>query len=533
VNLEVVYSVRKNPELGTSLRTGPFSGSVLASTVEQVLDDPAAGTRTSDLAFYPSTLEPVGVLAAPVYQGDALVGVLATMYDSATLTRILTADGEWEDAGYPESSDTFLAGSDGTTRTDPRGYLENPVAFLDEVQATGGLTDDERAEIEARGTTVLTLHVDDETYHAGLDDDTDVVERTSLAGADVFSTVAPLTSEQVDWWTVAEMEVDVARSDVERFRELLIVGVAIFIVLLTFVAVFWANEIVRPIREISDRLARRGPSAAVQEPLRVPERSPIEFHRLAASFESMAASLRAQRDDVAAARAERLDLLRQMLPPAVAQRVAEGTIQSLEEVAQVTVGVAVVEGLSALVQIDSGDASRGLVDRLLAELDELAERNGVERVKVVGDAYFAACGHDRPYLDHAPRMVAFATDARDAIRDLGRATAGGLDLTVGIHTGPVTVGMTGGARLVYDVWGETVTAAHAIARRAENGQILVSGATKVLLPESIEVTAFDDAEAAGPETDDATGDDETGGDTTGGDVRGIWVIEAATVRGPA
>lgn len=518
-NLDVVYSVRKQPELGTSLNTGPFSGSVLATTVEQVMNDPAAGTQTSDMAFYPTMLTPVGVVASPVYEADVLVGVLATMYDSAPLTAILTADGEWEDAGYPETSDTFLSGTDGTTRSDPRGYVEDPAAFLDAVQDAGGLTDDERAQIEARGTTVLTLHVDDETFRSIRDDDEDVVVRRAVSGNEVFSTIAPLSSDQVPWFTVAEMDAMVARSDVERFREALIVGVAVFVVLLAFVAVFWANGIVRPIRDISDRLARRDRLDAEPQPLRVPERSPIEFHRLAASFESMAASLRAQRAEVAAARAERLDLLRQMLPPTVAQRVEDGNIQSLEEVPQVTVGVAVVVGLGALVEVDSGDASRALVDRLLAELDELAERHGIERVKVVGDAYFAACGHDRPYLDHAPRLVAFASDARDAVRELGATTPDGLDLTAGIHTGPVTVGMTGGARLVYDVWGETVTVAHAVVRRGSAGQILVTGTTKELLPDSVVVDPFDD-----------DGPQGVNGDAG---IFGVWQVETATVKGSA
>jgi class 3 adenylate cyclase len=464
-------------------------------------------------------LAPVGAVASPVYQDDVFVGVLATMYDSAPLTAILTADGEWEDAGYPETSDTYLAGPDGTTRSDPRGFVEDPVAFLDAVQAAGGLTDDERAQIEARGTTVLTLNVDDATFHASREDDSDVVIRQTVSGSDVFSTVAPLSSDQVPWWTIAEMDESSARSDVEQFRELLIVGVAIFVVLLAFVAVFWATGIVRPIREIGDRLARRDRLDAEPEALNVPDRSPIEFHRLAASFESMAASLRAQRAEVSAARVERLDLLRKMLPPAVAQRVEDGSIQALEEVPQVTVGVAVVVGLGALVEIESGDASRALVDRLLAELDDLAERHGIERVKVVGDAYFAACGHDRPYLDHAPRLVAFASDARDAIHELGATTPDGLDLTAGVHTGPVTVGMTGGARLVYDVWGETVTIAHAVVRRGRSGQILVTETTRQLLPDSIVVEPFDDGDPQ-----DVTGIDAT---------FGVWSVEAATVKGSA
>ena len=520
-NRTVVYSVKKNPDLGTSLETGPFSGTGLALSVDRVLNNPEAGTFTSDLGFYPTSLEPLGVIASPIMSDGKLLGVLAAMYDSTPLTSILTADGEWETAGYPETSDTYLGGFDDTTRSEPRGYVEDPELFLDQAEAAGGLTEDERLAIETRGTTVLTLRVDDSTVVANRDSTAEIAERKSITGADVFSTIGPLDESAGDdalpWLVVAEIDTSVANSDIDDFRELLIVGVAIFVAVLAFAAAYWAGGIVRPVRQISDRLvdARALGDRALDhepEPLDVPDRSPIEFHRLAHSFETMAASLRAQRASVAAARAERLGLLRRMLPPTVAQRIADGHVQALEEVPQVTVGVAVVEGMGALVQVGAEAASRDVVDRLLSELDELAEQHGVERVKLVGDAYFAACGHDRPYLDHAPRLVGFVSDARDAVREISTesGTNVGLDLTAGIHTGAVTVGMTGGARLVYDVWGGTVTVAHEIARRADHGEILVTESTKRLLPDTVEV-----------EHSTSNGDES------------VWSVEPATVKGPA
>jgi class 3 adenylate cyclase len=45
--------------------------------------------------------------------------------------------------------------------------------------------------------------------------------------------------------------------------------------------------------------------------------------------------------------------------------------------------------------------------------------------------------------------------------------------------------MTGGSRLLYDVWGDTVTAAHHLARRAGSGAIVLSDATHALLPDEV------------------------------------------------
>ena len=128
------------------------------------------------------------------------------------------------------------------------------------------------------------------------------------------------------------------------------------------------------------------------------------------------------------------------------------------------------------------------------QLDDIAVDHGLDRIKAVGDSYFAVCGHDRPYIDHAPRAVAFAERVAEAVRAAGRASSAPLEVTVGVNTGPVMVGMSGGARLVYDVWGPTVTTAHDLARSARPGDIVVTDATRARLPDDIEVTPW---EAAG------------------------------------
>ncbi len=521
-DLDVVYSVRKGPELGTSLAVGPFSGSVLADAASEVMTNPGEGTAMSDLSFTPTQLAPAGVIAAPVLAGDDVAGALVLMYDSDPFTAVLTADGEWAEAGYPASSDTYLVGEDGTTRSEPRGFLEDPVAFLDELEARGELTEEQRASIAARDTTVLTLRAPDELLRAEDDGDRSVVAHTGFTSADTLGTITPL-DRSVGWSIAAGMSSEEAHADLDDFRQVFAVGVAIFVALLAFAAVWWANRVVRPVRRISERLASRALEADhTVEPsphppgIDIPERSPIEFHQLANSFESMAGTLRAQRTEVLDARAERLRLLREMLPPTVAQRVSEGQLRSLDDVPSVTVGVATVEGLAGLVRPESSINGHRLVERLHAELDQTALAHGVERIKIVGDAYYAACGHDRPYLDHAPRLAAFAADARDAVRSIGAETGEELDLSVGVHTGPVTVGMTGGQRLVYDVWGPTVTIAHNLARVATPGQILVSAETRALLPADLEMSRF---------TMSADDDGDRALELSPG---GVWIVDDAS-----
>jgi class 3 adenylate cyclase len=51
-------------------------------------------------------------------------------------------------------------------------------------------------------------------------------------------------------------------------------------------------------------------------------------------------------------------------------------------------------------------------------------------------------------------------------------------MSAGIDSGPVTVGLIGDTRLVYDLWGEAVDSASMLARIAQSGEILMTKATR-------------------------------------------------------
>jgi class 3 adenylate cyclase len=484
----IVYSAEKRPDLGTSLVTGPFGGSVLATTVNAVIEDPAGGSRTSDVRTYGAAPgSNVGVIATPILTNGVLDGVVAMMYDAADLSALLDASSIADESDFSQTADVYLVGPDGILRSDPRSFLEDPVAYLDASEAAGRITAAERAAIEAAGSTVLIQQAPPATLVAGTSGDDSIDRRTSVSGADAISVVRPVGTDAPGWYVVAEVADDDAEQSLLDFANILIVGTSLFVIAVAFFAVAWATRVVRPVRMISDRL---GSGDITTDELVIPERSPVEMHHLAESFRSMAATLDARKVSLALAREERLELMRQMLPEAVATRLANGELDSVDDAANASVAVVVVLGLGELVRRNVG-AQHDVVDRLHAELDDIAEANGLDRIKVVGDAYFAACGHDRPFIDHAPRVVAFAASARDAVRAIGREVGVDLDVAVGIHTGSVSVGMTGGARLVYDVWGPTVTTAHHLARRAPAGDLLVSGTTRSMLPDDVECERID------------------------------------------
>jgi class 3 adenylate cyclase len=488
----IVYSAAKGPDLGTSLAVGPYRGSVVGRAADAVANSP--DPVVTDLAFYNGAPGvPIGAAAAAVVESGRTIGAVVLTYDGAVYTDRLTTVTEASAGPDDEGSDLFMIGADGTTRSDPQSYLADPNGFLDASQEAGVLLDGERAVIDANATTVLVQPAADSTINAALDGDTDVGERMSMTGGEVVSVVERLPADDVEWYVVSEIDSGAADAAIAVFRGILVVGAAVFVTALAFIAVAWSKRVMLPVRTISDRLGRASlarASVSELEPVGIPDPSPVEFHRLADSFSAMGASLRRQQLDLQRARADRLDMMKRMLPASVAQRIARGDVDELDEVPSATVVVVVVLGLGALVHEDSGAEDRRLLDDLTGELDDIAFEHGLDRIKVVGDSYFAACGHDRPYIDHAPRSVSFSQQVVQAVRAASLAWPAQLDTAIAVNTGPVTVGMSGGTRLVYDVWGPTVTTAHDLARAAGAGEIVVTSATRARLPDDFELTEW-------------------------------------------
>jgi adenylate cyclase len=117
---------------------------------------------------------------------------------------------------------------------------------------------------------------------------------------------------------------------------------------------------------------------------------------------------------------------------------------------------------------------------VFSDVDALAERHGVEKIKTVGDAYMAASGVPEPAADGAARMARFAVDLRRRFEE----TAGfgeALRIRVGMATGPVVAGVIGTRKFSYDVWGDTVNTAARMESHGEPMRIHVDARTREVL----------------------------------------------------
>ena len=129
----------------------------------------------------------------------------------------------------------------------------------------------------------------------------------------------------------------------------------------------------------------------------------------------------------------------------------------------------------------------GLLDHLFTHFDLLAERYGVEKIKTIGDCYMVAAGVPTLRADHAQAMALMALDMREAMRSDDEVGHLGLELRIGINSGPVVAGVIGRKRFLYDLWGDAVNMASRMETSSTPGQIQVTRTTYELLRDEFEL----------------------------------------------
>ncbi|HEV2434629.1 MAG TPA: response regulator, partial [Verrucomicrobiae bacterium] len=125
-------------------------------------------------------------------------------------------------------------------------------------------------------------------------------------------------------------------------------------------------------------------------------------------------------------------LLLNILPKPVAERMKKGETNIADSYPNVTVLVADLVGFSTLSTHISPEQIVQLLNEIFSAFDLLAEKHGLEKIKTIGDAYMVAGGISVPRPDHAEASAELALNLQEEIKRLNQEYNTSVRLRIGI-----------------------------------------------------------------------------------------------------
>jgi class 3 adenylate cyclase len=174
-------------------------------------------------------------------------------------------------------------------------------------------------------------------------------------------------------------------------------------------------------------------------------------------------------------------LLLNILPEETAQELKETGYAQPHSYELVTVMFTDFKGFT---QISEKLTPEELVKKLeycFTQFDEICERNNLEKIKTIGDAYMCAGGVPRANTSNPKDAVKAGLEMQKFMKEwkayqekLGEPT---FELRLGIHTGSVVAGVIGKNKFAYDIWGDAVNLASRMESSGEVGKVNISETT--------------------------------------------------------
>jgi len=199
------------------------------------------------------------------------------------------------------------------------------------------------------------------------------------------------------------------------------------------------------------------------------------------------------RDELDSERQRSQDLLRNVLPQTIIDRLGAGEGSIADRHEDVTVVFSDFVGFTDISSRLPVATVVSALNAMFSAFDASCEELGVEKIKTIGDAYMAASGLPGSVGDH----VRAAADLALAMQAAVAAAGDPWQVRIGLHRGPVVAGVIGTSKFVYDLWGDAVNVASRLESSAPPGRIQVSAAVATELADTFELEPRGDVELKG------------------------------------
>ena len=469
---DIVYTAYKETDFATNLYSGPYRESNLAELTRQLRSnsDIEKASFIDFKNYRPSYGAPAAFVGIPITEGAATIGALVLQLPVAEINKIMTGSNNWKADGLGESGETYIVGEDLMMRSVSRFFLQDTIGYTKALIDLGS----EKEEVDKMyrmGTTILNQRVKTEGVINALEGKTDTKVIEDYRFVPVLSSYAPLDINGLNWVILSEIDEEEANIPIDKFKKKVFIALCVIILLVTFLAMFLAGRFVQPIEKLSEGVQRLSRGDYSQE---IDIDSKDEFGELATSFNEMIHNIEKQQNIISKQSLENKKLLLNFIPESIAKRLQKGEENIADVYPNVSLIVIDISGFSKLTSKIGAAESVNLLNHLVEAFDDAAAKHQVEKIRTVGDTYFAACGMFYPRLDHARKLFEFALEVRQLTAQFNINYNIQLALHIGLHSGEVIAGIVGNDKFNYDLWGTTINDVFSIKDIAVDNQIFVS-----------------------------------------------------------
>ena len=279
VDGNILFSLKKQDELGTNLFNGKYANTLFSSTCKKILE--TGNTLFSDLEFYePSNNDVSGFLGHLIVDNNGnKLGILAVQINIDGINKIIT-----DKNVVGETGEAYLVGKDLLFRSANR-FDSSSIILRDKVDNKKVLTWHD-----------YITHKDDEQYLKNKElGKEEVTTYTNFRGKNVLGLYRNLEYLQdigVNWALLEEIEHDEAFAYSKQLSDIAKIAFIITVIIVSFLSILVTNRFVRPIKKLSAWAKQVAIGELVIKKIRAPRNEVGEmvdtFNRLVISLRSYA-----------------------------------------------------------------------------------------------------------------------------------------------------------------------------------------------------------------------------------------------------
>ncbi|MEM7727797.1 MAG: methyl-accepting chemotaxis protein [Pseudomonadota bacterium] len=223
----LVYSVFKETDFATNLKSGPYATTDLGTAFRAAADG-AGGTHIFDFAPYsPSANAPASFISTPIMgvSGEQ-IGVLAYQMPIDRVNHIMDLEGALGETGM-----IYAIGPDMLMRSDLGTSSE---------------------------TTILSQKVETDAARSALSGTPSTGRYTDFRGIETLSAYRPVNAGGFEWAFIAQQDATEVFAKVTKLRNHLLAELAVFCLVLTAVGIWMGRSVSGPIQKLSRRMSAMG-----------------------------------------------------------------------------------------------------------------------------------------------------------------------------------------------------------------------------------------------------------------------------------